>query len=307
MNGVQQKPIDGVSLAYTFDSASAPDRRKTQYFEMMSNRAIYHDGWMASAFHGRAPWDFNTAPRYEDEKWELYHIDQDFSQANDLASSNPEKLTELQKLFDAEAAKYNIYPLDDRGLSRSKPEDRLLSPTYPRETVTYLPGMSRISEYNMPSTKNKSFTLTADLVVPDEGANGVIAAVGGAPAGWSLYLEESQPVFVYNLYNFDVTTIRGPALKPGTHSVRFEFAYDGAGIGKGGKGTLLVNGVPVNSGRIEQTVPFVFTANETFDIGLDTGSPVGAYAAPFKFSGSIKKVVLDTSTSALPATSKPTK
>ncbi len=298
VNGVRQKPIDGVSMAYTFDSVTAPDRRKTQYFEMMSNRSIYHKGWMASVFHGRAPWDFNTAPRYEDEKWELYNIDKDFSQAEDLAAAYPKKLAELQQLFDAEARKYNVYPLDDRGLARSKPEDRQLSQTYPRPIVAYLPGTNRISEYNMPSTKNKSFSVNAELILPKESANGVIAAVGGVPAGWSFYFRDNRPTFVYNYYSFDVSTIQGPAIEPGAHTVRFEFAYDGGGAGKGGMGALLVDGQTVARARIEKTVPFVFTANETFDVGMDLGTPVDAYKAPFKFNGTIKKVILDTSENA---------
>ena len=300
VNGVLQKPLDGVSMAYTFDSATAKGRRTTQYFEMMSNRSIYHDGWMASVFHGRAPWDFNAAPSYDAEKWELYHIDADFSQANDLAATNPRKLAEMKALFDAEAKKYNVYPLDDRGLARSRPEDRLSSPTAPRPVVTYRPGAVRISEYNVPDTKNKSFSVTAEVILAKGASNGVIAAIGGVPAGWSLYVQDNRPTFVYNYFSSEVSTIQGAALEPGAHTVRFEFAYDGGGAGKGGTGKLLVNGKAVATGRVARTVPLVFTANETFDVGMDLGTAVGSYETPFKFNGTIKTVKLDTSPNAVP-------
>lgn len=299
VNGVEQKPMDGISMAYAFDSATAPDRRRTQYFEMMSNRSIYHDGWVAAVFHGRAPWDFTTAPSYDAEKWELYHIDDDFSEANNLAAANPAKLAELQAVFDAEARKFNVYPLDDRGLARSKPEDRQASQTAPQPVVTYYPGAVRISEYNMPDTKNKSFSINAEVVVPKEGGSGVLAAIGGVSSGWSFYLDQGRPTFVYNCYSSSITTVQGPAIAPGDHVVRYEFAYDGKGAGKGGTATILVDGKPVATGRIERTVPFIFTANETFDIGMDLGTPVGAYKVPFKFTGTIKKVTLDTSNNAL--------
>lgn len=301
VNGVRQKPLDGISMAYTFASASAPDQRKTQYFEMMSNRAIYQDGWMASVFHGRAPWDFNAAPRYEDEKWELYHLDQDFSQADDLAAKQPMKLAELQRVFDAEAKKFNIYPLDDRGIARARLEDRMASQTAPRAVVTYRPGAVRISEYNVPDTKNRSFSLDALVVVGNDGANGVITALGGVAAGWSLYFQDSKPTFAYNYFSSEIYTVQGPTIEPGAHTVRFEFAYDGGGAGKGGKGTLLVDGKPVAEGRVEKTVPGIFTADETFDLGMDLGTPVGAYRAPFKFNGTIRQVTLDTSPNAIPS------
>jgi len=299
VNGVKQKPIEGVSMMASFKSAAAPENHKIQYFEMMSNRAIYSNGWIASVFHGRAPWDFSIAPSYDAEKWELYKIDEDFSQANDLASKYPKKLKELQDLFDAQAKKYNIYPLDDRGLSRSKPEDRAASQTAPRTIASYYAGAKGISEYNMPNTKNKSFSIAAEISLPKETANGVIVAAGGTPSGWSLYIENYQLVFVYNAYTTSIYTIKTDKLKPGEHTIRFEFLYDGGGIGKGGTASLIIDGHKAASGRIEKTVPFVFTANETFDTGLDLGSPVGAYQAPFKFNGTIKKITIDTSPEAL--------
>lgn len=296
VNGIKQQPLDGISMAYTFDHPQASGRRRTQYFELMSNRAIYHDGWVAAAFHGRAPWEFNVLPSYADERWELYRLDGDFSEAVDLAAVYPAKLKQMQKLFDAEARRNHVYPLDDRGIGRVD-RGKLPGPHIPLK-MTYYPGAVRISEWIAPVTKNRSFSVTANLIVPQGGAGGVIASIGGMQSGWSFYFKDGHLNFIYNFFG-TVSTIRGPQVAPGAHVVRWEFAYDGGGMGKGGTGTLLVDGLPVGSGRIERTVPLAFTADETFDVGMDLGTPVGPYSSPFGYTGTIYDVTVDTSPDAL--------
>lgn len=296
VNGIRQQPLDGISMAYTFDQPEAPGRRRTQYFELMSNRAIYHDGWIAAVFHGRAPWEFNVMPSYADERWELYRLDGDFSEAEDLSAVYPDKLRQMQRLFDAEARRNHVYPLDDRGIGRVD-RTKLPGPPVPFK-MTYYPGAVRIGEPIAPSTKNRSFSLTANVVVPADRGEGVIAAIGGMQSGWSLYFEAGRLNFVYNFFG-TVSVVRGPIVAPGSHALRWEFAYDGGGMGKGGTGTLLVDGQPVGSGRVERTVPLAFTADETFDVGMDLGTPVGPYTSPFGYNGTIVTVTLDTSPDAL--------
>lgn len=293
VNGVRQTPIEGVSMMYTFDSAKSPSPRKTQYFEMFGNRAIYHDGWMASVFHGRAPWEFNVKTSFDDEKWELYDLRSDFSQGHDLAQANPKKLAELKKLFEQQAKTYHVFPLDDRGLTRVNPAD-VPSVVAPAPEVTYSPGAIRIPEPLTPNTKNKSYSVTARVVLPRQGADGVIAAIGGVTAGWSLYVKDGRPAFAYNYFNTSVPIIRGPKIEPGERQIRFDFVYDGGGLGRGGNGKLTVDGKLVAEGRIEKTVPGLFSPDETFDVGMDTGTPVGPYTSPFKFGGEVKTVILDT-------------
>ncbi len=292
VNGTPQKPIEGVSMVYTFDDAKAPSRRKTQYFEMMANRALYRDGWMASVFHGRVPWDF-TKGSFENEKWELYNIVDDFSQANDLAAKHPEKLRELQDLFWAEAAKYNVLPLDDRGGDRV---DFRVLPLLGgvRTRYTYYPGAVRIPEASAPNTKNRSCSVTAEVVIPDGGAEGVLVAMGGVSAGWSLYLTDGKPAFTYNYFTgMRPTIVARDKLPAGRATIRYEFVYDGGGVGKGGANKLFVNGNLVAEGRIERTVPLLFSADETFDVGMDAGSPAGDYKAPFNFTGKLEKVTIE--------------
>jgi arylsulfatase len=259
---------------------------------MFANRALYRDGWMASVFHGRAPWEFKPAS-FEKEKWELYHITEDFSQANDLAAKNPKKLRELQDLFLAEAGKYNVLPLDDRGLDRVVRADR---PEVggDRTKYTYYPGAVRIPDSVAPDVKNRSFSITAEVTVSKDGADGVLVCMGGLPAGWSLYVKDGKPAFTYNYFIGEISTITGKEKLPsGATTVRYEFKYDGGGVGKGGAGKLFVNGKVVAEGRVEKTVPYGFSADETFDVGMDTGSPVADYKAPFVFTGTIKKVVVE--------------
>ena len=260
---------------------------------MFANRGIYRDGWMASVFHGRVPWDFTTKPSFEKEKWELYHVAEDFSQADDLAAKNPQKLRELQDLFLAEAGKYNVLPLDGRGA------DRVVRADWPavggeRTKYTFYPGAVRIPVSVAPDVMNRSFSITADLSIPEGGAEGVLVAMGGLPAGWSLYVKDGRPAFTYNFFIAERSTISGKEKLPaGPVTVRYEFASDGGGVGKGGAQKLFVNGQLVAEGRLERTVPFHYSADETFDVGMDTGSAVGDYKAPFPFTGTIKRVVVE--------------
>jgi arylsulfatase len=297
VDGVKQRPMEGVSMVYTFDHPNAPSTRRTQYFELFGNRAIYHDGWIAATTPAAAPWS-TTIPNVDvitGYKWELYNIDKDFSESNNLAASMPDKLKEMQKLFYDEAAKYNVLPLDNDRVMRLNPANRpSLAPG--KTSFTYYAGAKRIPEGVAPDIKNKSWSITAKVDIPKGGAEGMIATLGGLFDGWALYLDKGKPVFHYNFANVGHYEIDAPqALSPGTHTVLFDFKYDGGGIGKGGVGTLFVDGKQVAQGRIDHTVAVRFTMSvETFDIGEDTGTPVNLkYDVPFKFTGSIDSVTID--------------
>jgi arylsulfatase len=298
MDGVEQKPLEGTSLVYTFDNASAPNQHTTQYFELVGNRAIYKDGWMASTTPLRLPWvTTGYEPSPNDFKWELYNINEDFSQANNLAAKNPEKLKELQDAFDVEAKKYNVYPLDSSFASRADPAIRP-SLTRGRSEFTYYPGMIRIPEGSAPDFKNKSWAIAAEVTIPDNGASGVLATIGGNFGGWVLMLKDSKPEFVYALSNQPQHKFRILSDQPipaGNHVVRFAFKYDGGGLGKAATGVLFVDGKQVAEGRIPQTIPVRVSLDETFDVGEDTGTAVvDDYAArmPFAFTGKLKKFVV---------------
>jgi arylsulfatase len=298
LDGVLQKPLDGVSLVYTFDDANAPTRHTAQYFEMLGNRAIYKDGWMASTTPLRLPWvTMGSEPSPDDFKWELYNINNDFSQADNLVSKYPDKLKELQDTFDMEARKYNVYPLDSSFAKRADPAIRP-SLTRGRTEFTYYPGMIRIPEGSAPDFKNKSWAIAAEVAIPDNGASGVLATIGGRFGGWGLLMQDSKPEFAYALSNQPDHKFRIASDQPipaGNHVVRFNFTYDGAGIGKGATGTLFVDGKQVAQGRIPQTVMVRFSLDETFDIGEDTGTPVVedyADRMPFPFTGTLKKFVV---------------
>ena len=296
VNGVAQKPIEGVSLAYTFDQPKAPSTRRTQYFELVGNRGIYHDGWVACTTPARKPWD--SVPSKVDVisgyQWELYHVAEDFSEAVNLAEQNPDKLHELQLLFYAEAAKYNVLPLDDSTVARLDPAIRP-SLMRGRTEFTYYGGLTRIPEGAAPDVKNKSFRITAEVVIPKGGEQGVVVTQGGLSAGYALMFRDGRPIFHYNLANvahYDIAAKE--ALSPGKHTVVFDFKYDGGGIGKGGAGTISVDGRQVAQGRIANTMPVRFSFDETFDVGEDTGTPVSEdYDVPFKFTGKIEKVVVN--------------
>ena len=298
MDGAQQKPLEGVSLVYTFDNANAPTRHSTQYFELVGNRAIYKDGWMASTTPLRLPWvTIGFEPNPDDFKWELYNINEDFSQANNLAEKNPNKLKELQDAFDVEAKKYNVYPLDSSFASRADPAIRP-SLTRGRTEFTYYQGMVRIPEGSAPNFKNKSWAIAAEVTVPDNLANGVLATIGGRFGGWALLMEGGKPEFVYALSNqpeHKFWIASNQPIPAGNHVVRFEFKYDGGGIGKGATGTLFVDGTAVAEGRIAQTVGVRFSLDETFDVGSDMGTPVVEDyldKMPFAFTGTLKKFVV---------------
>jgi arylsulfatase len=295
VNGTAQTPIEGVSLAYTFADPKAASRHTTQYFEIFGNRAIYHDGWLAGTVH-RAAWEFKPRTTLENDKWELYDTRTDFSLANDLASKNPEKLKELQALFLAEAVKYSVLPLDDRTLERfnaalvGRPD--LMAG---RTSLTVYEGMTGMSENVFINTKNRSHTITAEVEIPKKGANGVILAQAGRFGGWSLYVKDGKPTYTYNWLGLQQYTVAATqALPSGKATIRFEFASDGGGMGKGGTGTLLVNGKKVAEGRIEQTQCCAFSADEGADVGADEGTPVSeAYTVPFTFTGKIATVTIE--------------
>jgi len=298
MDGARQKPLDGVSLVYTFANPNAPTRHPVQYFEMFGNRAIYKDGWMASTTPLRLPWvTSGSDPNPDDFKWELYNISEDFSQANNLVEKNPAKLKDLQAAFDVEAKKYNVYPLDSSFAERADPAIRP-SLTRGRQEFTYYPGMIRIPEGSAPNFKNKSWAIAAELTIPPGGASGVLATMGGRYGGWGLLLNDSKPEFVYAMSNQPQDKYRiasDQALSPGNHVVRLAFKYDGGGIGKGATGTLFVDGSQVVQGPIARTIPIRFSLDETFDVGEDTGTPVVEDYVdnmPYRFSGTLKKFVV---------------
>jgi arylsulfatase len=298
MDGVQQKPLDGVSLVYTFDSADAPTRHTTQYFELVGNRGIYKDGWIANTAPLRLPWvTIGYEPDPDDFKWELYNVNEDFSQANNLADKYPDKLKELQDAFDVEAKKYAVYPLDSSFASRVDPAIRP-SLTRGRTEFTYYPGMARIPEGSAPNFKNKSWAIAAEVAIPDSGANGVLATIGGRFGGWALLMQDGKPQFVYAFSNQPEHKFRIASNQPipaGNHVLRFSFKYDGGGIGKGATGTLFVDGTPVAEGRIAQSIGVRFSLDETFDIGSDMGTPVVedyAEKMPFAFTGTLRKVMV---------------
>jgi arylsulfatase A-like enzyme len=297
VNGVKQRPIEGVSMAYTFDQPSAPSTRRTQYFELFGNRAIYHDGWIAATTPIAPPWatEVPKVDVIDGYKWELYDVDKDFSEAHDLAARDPGKLKQMQKLFCSEARKYNVLPLDNDRVMRLNPSNRP-SLTEGRSSYTYYAGMKRIPEGVAPDIKNKSWSITAKVNVPQGGAEGMIVTLGGLFDGWALYLDKGKPDFHYNFANAAHYNIEGAdSLTPGAHTIVFEFKYDGGGIGKGGTGTLTVDGKQVAQGRIEHTVAVRYTMSvETMDIGEDTGTPVNlSYDVPFKFTGGIDTVTID--------------
>jgi arylsulfatase A-like enzyme len=301
LNGVPQKPIEDVSMVYTFADAKVRSTHRTQYFEMFGNRAIYNDGWIAATTPAVAPWVFGgSVPPADEYKWELYNVDRDFSESNDLAAQEPQKLRELQDLFWIEAAKYNVLPIDN---SKQERFDVRLRPslTRGRTEFTYYPGMTRIPEGSAPDFKNKSYSILAEVEIPFGGAEGVLMTQGGRFNGLGLYLLAGKPVFHYNLVGVERTTVAGSnALSPGKHRIMVDLKYDGPGIGKSASATLLADGQKVGECRIPRTIPFRVSADETLDIGEDTGTPVSEdYQVPFRFTGRLNKVVIKLSTTNL--------
>jgi arylsulfatase len=293
-------------MAYTFDkaNANAPSKRDTQYFEIGGNRAIYHDGWIATTTPPAPPWVMGTAKMPDvvnGYNWELYNITEDYSENNDLAAKMPDKLKELQALFMTEAAKYQVFPLDNSAFTRlvtPKP-----SATAGRTVFTYTGENSGIPVANAPSILDKDYTITAEVTVPEGGAEGMIVTMGGRFGGYGLYMLNGKPVFDYNLlalehYRWEggvgAEDWLGAALKPGKHTLVFDFKYDGPGPGKGGTGVLKVDGRELARKTIEHTIPLLMSIDETFDIGVDTRTAVDdSYELPFRFTGKIDKLTFN--------------
>ncbi len=294
VHGVQQKPLEGVSMAYSFDDEPAEERHQIQYFEMFVNRGIYHKGWTAVTRHS-IPWVMAENPPLEEDVWELYAPD-DWTQANDLAKEQPEKLQELQRLFLMEAIRYNVLPLDDRRAERFNPDLAGRPQLIRGNTQLLFGGMGRLSENSVVVLKNKSHAITADIAVPDAGAKGVIISQGGAFGGFALYALDGKPAYCYNLFGLQRFKIYGEETMPeGDHQVRMEFKYDGGGLGKGGDVTLFLDGKKVGEGRVDNTVPMLFSADETTDVGYDSGTPVTDDLGPKEtgFNGQVNWVQLD--------------
>jgi arylsulfatase A-like enzyme len=298
VNGIAQKPIEGVSMAYTFDkaNANAPSARTTQYFEMFGNRAIYHDGWIAATTPPAPPWLMGLEAMPEvvnGYKWELYNIADDYSEADDLAAKMPDKLREMQELFLVEASKYNVFPLDNSILPR------LLAPrpsaTAGRDLFTYSGELAGLDSASAPNTLAKNYTITADVEVPQGGGEGVIVTDGGRFGGYGLYLLKGKPIFTYNFLGIERFRWEGKdALAAGKHSIVFDFKYDGPGFAKGGTGSLRVDGNEVANLKIPHTIPAIMTIDETFDVGIDTRTPVDDrdYQVPFAFNGKVARLTV---------------
>jgi arylsulfatase A-like enzyme len=294
VHGIQQMPLHGVSMAPSFDDSSSAERRETQYFEMFCNRGIYHKGWTAVTRHS-TPWLMTENPPLDADEWELYGPD-DWTQAHDLSKEQPEKLSELQRLFLIEAAKYNVLPLDDRRAERFNPDLAGRPQLIKGDRQLLFGGMGRISENSVVATKNKSHAVTAEIEVPDGGAQGVIVAQGGAFGGFALYVHQGKPAYCYNLFGLQQFKVYGDsALSEGEHQIRVEFSYDGGGLGKGGDVTLFLDGEQVGEGRVDGTVPMLFSADETTDLGSDSGTPVSDDVPPgeTEFTGRVKWVEID--------------
>ena len=307
VDGITQKPIEGVSMAYTFDKANAnvPSRHDTQYFEMMADRAIYHDGWVAATTPPRAAWDIATPPPKDPVngvKWELYNVSKDWTEFDDVAASNPDKLRELQQLFWVEARKYQVLPLDASAAQRLVIERP--SAIAGRTEFTYRTSVTGIPTNSAPSVLDKSYTITAEIEVPNGGAEGMLVTQGGRFGGYGFYIVKGKPVFTWNLVDLKRVRWEGTeALAPGRHTLVFDFKSDGPGFGKGGLGVLLVDGKQVASQRMEHTLPFSLQWDETFDVGMDTGTPVDDkdYQVPFAFTGKLDKVTVSLKPSQLSA------
>jgi arylsulfatase len=287
VEGVKQRPIDGKSFMSTFTDPDAPEIRTTQYFEVFSNRALYHEGWVAAHQH-TFPWRQDFAPGYENETWELYNIAEDFSESNNVAEQYPEKLEELKAIWEQEAKKYHVFPLDDRGAGRlavPKP-----SPLGDRTEFTFYEGATRIPETAAPNTKNTSWTMEAMVTTQSGAKDGVINAIGGLGAGYTLFVKDGYPTFLYNFFEADIMTIKSSKKLPdGLSNIKVDFIYDGGGAGKGATVVLYINNEKVGEGQLEATVGGRFGI-DTFGIGVDTGSPVTEGYSVNQFQGKIEEV-----------------
>ena len=290
--------MDGTSMLYTFNDADAKERHTVQYFEMFGNRAIYKEGWYARTLH-RAPWEKTPRRPLDEDIWELYEVANDFSLINDLSAEHPEKLKELQDLFMKEAEKNHVLPIDDRVFERLIAENVGRPDIMEgRTSLTLADGMTGMTENTFLNIKNRSLTITAEILVKEgAAANGIIIAQGGRFGGWALYVKDGVPAYDYNFLGMERYTVKASEkLKPGKYTVKFDFAYDGGGNGKGGMGTMTINGAKSGEGRIERTQPGIFSADETADVGIDLATPVvetiGAEQKS-RFNGGIPKVVVE--------------
>jgi len=295
VHGVQQMPHHGTSMAYSFDDADAAERHDLQYFEIFVNRGIYHQGWTAVTRHS-VPWVTNAElPAITDDTWELYGPD-DWTQSHDIAAENPDKLAELQRLFLIEATKYNVLPLDDRRVERFNADLAGRAVLIRGKTQLLFGGMGRLTENSVINTKNKSHAITAHVTVPEDGADGVIVAQGGAFAGWCMYVKDGKPKYCYNLLGLKRFYIESDrALAPGDRQVRAEFDYDGGGLAKGATVTLFVDGEEVGTGRLDASIPMLFSGDETTDVGRDIGTGVSEEYAngDNAFTGTVNWVQID--------------
>lgn len=296
VDGIPQRPIEGVSMAYTWKDANAEGRRETQYFEMLGNRAIYHKGWVAGCLHGRLPWEMGKSVPFDSDTWELYNIEKDFSQANDVAAENKDKLVELQNIFQKEATKYNVYPLDDRFTERA---DTSLRPNQlkGKTRMIYLKGAERIPETSSPNTKNVNHTISAEIEVT-KNSEGVLACCGGESGGWTMFIKDQKLHWEHNWFNDERFRISSEeAIPEGHHILSARIDVDKEGTpGTGGDVRLFLGEKEIGNGRFEKQVPFRFTVNETFDVGMDTVTPVSdEYESPFEYNDEIKRVMIDVS------------
>jgi arylsulfatase len=304
IDGIKQRPIEGVGMKYTWDksNANAPSQRTTQYFEMLGNRAIYYDGWVACTTPATLPWELNTAPPPDvmtGYKWELYNVKEDPTEAEDLAERMPEKLKQMQALFYLEAKKYDVLPLDNSTLARFKTQRPSL--TAGRTVFTYSGELKGVPASGAPNILDKSYTITAEVDIPEGGAEGMIVTQGGRFGGYGLFLSKGElgigrgkVVFHYNLLDLKRTMWEGPELKGGKHTIVFDFKAEAPGLGKGGTGVLHVDGKEVARNSMEHTTPIMFPEDEAFDVGQDTRTGVALieyrYDVPFKFTGKINKL-----------------
>jgi arylsulfatase len=309
VDGIKQAPIEGTSFAYTFDAANAKaaSRHKTQYFEMMGQWALYHDGWFLSTKVNRAPWEAFGAANPDplnNQVFQLYNLDEDFSQAIDIAAQNPEKVAQMRKMFLKEAKKYQVLPLD------ASVAARIVAPrpniTAGRTEFVYTRPMVGLPQGDSPFLLNSSYTITADITVPQGGAEGMILTSGGRFAGYGFYLLEGKPVFLWNLVDLQRIKWEGPeVLEPGRHTVEFDFKYDGlgvgtlqfnnmSGVGRPGTGTLKVDGKVVATKKMDKTLPMILQWDESFDIGSDTLTGVNDadYKPPFPLTASLNKLTI---------------
>jgi len=296
VDGVQQHPYEGVSMLYSFNDGSAPEQHETQYFEMFGNRGIYHKGWTAVTRH-KTPWllmEEKTLP-FDDDVWELYDTTKDWTQANDLSKEMPEKLHELQRLWLMEAVRYNVLPLDDDIAKKMNPDTAGRPILIKGDTQILFGGMGRLLENCVLNIKNKSHAVTAEIEVPEAGAEGVIIAQGANIGGWSLYAKDGKLKYCYNLGGINYYYVESENKLPaGQHQVRMEFAYDGGGLAKGGVVSLFVDGKKDGEGKVDMTLPMVYSADDGCDVGVDSGAPVSEDYGPLgnRFNGKVRGVQL---------------